>query len=273
MHTRFQEIMTGQARLAGEERPRPALLDAAADVPGLLLPWAAVEAALAGHVRIGGWADDPGAAGTLRIPPVTARRIRYRVARFGPEPWSPTEGDIVFATGEVLMTPTTLPGGAGSAEGRIRWDLAAGHDGPPLYTFARWAWEREGLPGAQVVPVPAAACHGTPRYGDRELILTGAPGAIARSYGHGNPQRWAWLHADLGGDVCEVVAATPARPRASKLAPLPFARLRAGGWDWPPGDPLVPAVRCIARIDLPTWQGKRRWELDGTAHAEAGVRE
>ncbi len=79
MHTRFQEIMTGQARLAGEERPRPALLDAAADVPGLLLPWADVEAALAGHVRIGGWADDPGAAGTLRIAPVTARRIRYRL--------------------------------------------------------------------------------------------------------------------------------------------------------------------------------------------------
>ena len=71
--------MTGQARLAGEERPRHALLDVAADVPGLLPPWADVEAALAGHVQIDGWADDPGAAGTLRIAPVTARCIRYRL--------------------------------------------------------------------------------------------------------------------------------------------------------------------------------------------------
>jgi len=79
MHARCQEIMTGQARLAGRERPRPALLDVVADVPGLLLPWADVEAALAGHVRIRGWADDAGAAGTLRSAPVTGRRIRCRL--------------------------------------------------------------------------------------------------------------------------------------------------------------------------------------------------
>lgn len=175
------------------------------------------------------------------------------------------------------MTATTLRGSAGSAEGRIRWDLAADDDGPPLCTFPRWAWEREWLPGAQIVPVPAAAFHGTLRYGDRELILTGAPGAIARSYGHGNPRRWAWLHADLGGgDVCEVVAATTAWPRFNKLAPLPLVRLRTDGRDWPPGDPLIHAARFMAGIDLPTWTvlgmaGDRRIRIQVTQPADRTV--
>jgi hypothetical protein len=394
MHTKFRETMTGQARLADEDQPRQAVLDLAADVPGLLRPWGDVEAALAGHVRIDGWADDHDAAGTLRIAPVSARRIRYQLsfttndgrrmhldgwksvsfarplhsmttlpatildekgnvaaetqlrfdlqhalgpmiasfrvrpaarpadqvpaplaflpsrwrgqpgrlevwystftdtatgtgcwlhhelvapagggsayvhgwaavfppdhapvlARFGPQPWSAPDGDTVFTADDVLMTPTTLRGSAGTQEQRVRWDLATAQDGPPLFTFPRWAWEREALPGAQIVPVPTGTFTGTVRYGGRALTLAGAPGATAHIYGHGNPQRWAWLHADLGGgDVCEVVAATSTRPGLNKLPPLPFVRLRVGGEDWPAGDPMVHAARFIAKIGLPTW--------------------
>jgi hypothetical protein len=472
MHTRFQEIMTGQARLADEDKPRPAVLELAADVPRLLLPWDDVEATLVGRVRIEGWADDPGASGTLRIAPMTARRIRYLLdfttvdgrrmhldgwksvslarpigsmttlpatvlddrgdlmaeaqlrfdlrhalgpmiasfrlkpdarraaerapraylpsrwrgqpgrlevwystftdpatgtgcwlhhelvaprgrsahvhgwaavfppdgapvlARFGPQPWSAPDGDTVFAADDVLMTPTTLRGRAGTGPDQVRWDLTADEDGPPLFTFPRWAWERESLPGAQIVPVPAGAFHGTVRYGDdpgTELTLAAAPGATAHVYGHGNAQRWAWLHADLGGgDVCEVVAATSTRPGLNKLPPLPFVKLRIGGEDWPHGDPMLHAARFVARIGLPTWtvlgvaggrririqvtqpadrtlavdytdpdgsavvcrnseradavitlqrrigrdwQEERRWQLDGTAHAETGTRD
>ncbi len=417
MHTRFHEIMTGQARLADENRPRPATLDLAADVPGLLHPWGDVEAALAGCVRIEGWADDPDAAGTLRIAPVTARRIRYQLdfrtndgrrmhldgwksvslarllhsmttlpatildekghvvaetqlhfdlrhalgpmiasfrlrpsarradhaaapiaylpsrwrgqpgrlevwystftdpatgtgcwlhhelvaptaggtahvhgwaavfppdgapvlARFGPEPWSAPDGDTVFASDDVLMTPTTLRGRAGAGQAQVQWDLTAAEDGPPLFTFPRWAWEREVLPGAQIVPVPTGTFAGTLRYGDRELTLTGAPGGTAHIYGHGNPERWAWLHADLGGgDVCEVVAATSTRPGMNRLPPLPFVRLRTGGEDWPAGDPMVHAARFIARIDLPTWTvlgiaGDRRIRIQVTQPADRMV--
>ncbi len=104
------------------------------------------------------------------------------------------------------------------------------------------------------MPVPSAVFAGTVRHNGASIRLAGAPGASARIYGHGNAHRWAWLHADLGGgDVCEVVAATSARPGLRKLPPLPLVRLRVGGRDWPPGDPILHSARFIARIRLPTW--------------------
>lgn len=82
----------------------------------------------------------------------------------------------------------------------------------------------------------------------------GSAGCHREIYGRGNAKRWAWLHADIGGgDVCEVVAAVSARPGLSLLPPLPFLRLRVAGHDWPPGDPLVGALKMRAHIDLPTW--------------------
>ncbi|MGE5292483.1 MAG: hypothetical protein ACM3ML_35895 [Micromonosporaceae bacterium] len=437
MHTTFTETMTGQARLAGEERPRTALLDLAADVPEVLRPWADVEAAVTGRVRVDGFADDQAAAGTLRIAPLTARRIRYQLdftawdgrrmhldgwksvsfarpihsmttlpatitdekggivgetllrfdlrrslgqmlasfrlrgglaweatdrpmgarrrspsaaqkylaprwrgqpgrlevwyttltdpatgtgfwlhhelvaptdgsepyahgwaavfapdsaptlARFGPQQWHAAADGTIFATRDVVMRPLTARGtaggpGTGEEPSLISWDLTAEGGGPPLFTFPRWAWEREALPGAQIVPIPSAAFHGTIRYGtaqheDRVLTLAGAPGATAHIYSHGNPQRWAWLHADLGGgDVCEVVAATSTRPGLNRLPPMPFVRLRVGGRDWPPGDPLVHSARFIARIGLPTWtvlgmSGDRRIRIQVTQPAQRTI--
>jgi len=396
--------MMGQARLAGEERSRQILLDLAVEAGGLLSPWRDVQAQVTGRVRIDGWADDQAAAGTMRIAPVTARRIRYTIdfvtsdgpmrldgwksvsfarplrsmttlpvtitdrngsitgeaqlrfdlwrgigpmlaslrihsdplppgalpgkapasvpparaylssrwrgqpgrlevwyttltdpatgtglwlhhelvapngggraythgwaavfppdgapalARFGPQPWRAPGGGAVFASGGVVMTPTALRGSAGSGHNgrtQISWDLTGNASGTPLFTFPRWAWEREALPGAQIVPVPSALFHGTVRHGGRVIPLAGAPGATARVYGHGNAQLWAWLHADLGGgDVCEVVAATSTRPGLRNLPPLPLVRLRVGGRDWPRGDPILRSARFIARIRLPTW--------------------
>jgi hypothetical protein len=179
------------------------------------------------------------------------------LARFGPLAWRPPAGGTVFASGDVVMTPTTLRGSAGSGHNgrtRISWDLTGNTSGAPLFTFPRWAWEREVLPGAQIVPVPSAVFSGTVRHGGHIIPMTAAHGATARIYGHGHASRWAWLHADLGsGDVCEVVAASPARPGLAKLPVLPLVRLRVGGRDWPPGDPILHATRFVARIGLPTW--------------------
>jgi hypothetical protein len=456
-HTTFHEVMAGTVRLDGHERPMR--LELGADLPGVLRPWGDASGALSGRVEVPGWADDRGASGTLRVAPIAARRIRYRldftagdgramhldgwksisyrrplhsmthlpatitddsgavvgearlrfdarhdlgsflagfrlrgdtgddpaadllrsrwrgqagrlevwyttltdpatgtgvwihhelvapsdggdarahgwaalfppgdkpvIGRFGPHPWTPS---AAFSVPDAEVDDRGLRGRAET----LTWDLAVSGGGAPLYTFPRWAWQRELLPAAQIVSSPSAAFTGTVRNGDHVLTLRDAPGATARIYGHGNARRWAWLHADLGdGDVCEVVAAVSTRPGLDRLPPLPFVRLRAGGADWPSGDGLLAATRMRAKIDLPSWSvsgragdrmirvevtqppgetvavdyadpdgapaichnseradavitllrrsGKRweldrRWRLDGTAHAEVGLR-
>jgi hypothetical protein len=461
--TSFREAMAGSIRLAGESSLRPFRLELAVVAPGWLPPWGTTDAVVTGRVSAPGWADDPGASGTMEISPLERRRIRYRLGfvaadgrrlyldgwksvtarhpvrsmtvlpatvtdsdgavvgearlrfdvsrdllrflrsfrhsnsepgepgmgsdhlasrwrgqtgrlevwyttltdpatgtgvwlhhelvapaggadpfahgwaavfppgappllrRFGPHPWAPTPDGAPFTAGEVRAGAARLHGTAGD----IAWDLKVGGGGPPLYTFPRWAWERELLPAAQIVPAPGAAFTGTVRTGEYTLDLDGAPGATGRIYGHGNARRWAWLHADLGdGDVLELVAAVSTRPGLRSLPALPFLALRVDGRTWP-SRPLLATVRMRARIGLPTWtvrgrigrrritvevtqpreatvavdyadpdgapavchnterasatitterwqrgwQPERRWHLDGTAHAEVGLRD
>src|SRR5207245_181108 len=81
-----------------------------------------------------------------------------------------------------------------------------------------------------------------------------ARGNLARIYGHGNAERWGWLHADLGGgDVLEVVAAAPRRRGALSLPPLPVARLRIDGQEWP-RNPLAAAALGRVKLGLPEWR-------------------
>lgn len=199
------------------------------------------------------------------------------LARFGPEPWArrPSRDGAAFRTATTAMSPRRLRGQAGE----MGWDLrvdGAVVSSAPLYTFPRWAWEREVLPGAQIVPQPTARFSGTVRHDGTDLVLAGAPGATAHIYGHGNARRWAWLHADLGnGDVLEVVAAAPMRRGLRWLPAVPFVQLRAGGSDWP-ARPLLAAARLRARIGLPTWTvqgrlGDRRLEISVTQPADATV--
>jgi len=136
----------------------------------------------------------------------------------------------------------------GTAED-VAWKLAWGPGTSPLWTFPRWAWQRNVLPAAQVLPVPSARLTGT---------VAGAafdgPGGVAHIYGHGNAHRWVWLHADLGdGDVLELVAATARRPGMRLLPPLPLLQLRVGGEDWP-RDPLAAAPLLRARIGSATFR-------------------
>jgi hypothetical protein len=177
--------------------------------------------------------------------------------RFGPEPPRDPGDGAWFASSTASLDASRLRGSAGE----MSWDLTYADDGEPLFTFPRWAWERESLPAAQVLPAPTARFAGTVRVGDRELSLAAAPGSVARIYGHGNARRWAWLHADLGdGDVLEVVAAVSKRPGMNRLPPLPLMRLRLDGVDHP-RDPLVGALAGSARVALPRWTAEARWGL------------
>lgn len=149
--------------------------------------------------------------------------------------------------GTVSAGPDRLQGGAEP----LRWGLEVRDGGQPLFTLPRWSWRSEALPTAQVVPPPTATFSSEVRVGDRVFRLREAKGAVARMYGHGNANRWGWLHADLGGgDVLEVVAAVSTRPGLRRLPPLPLLQLRIGGRDWPRNQLLAAP---LLKTRLPEW--------------------
>ncbi|MDE3085237.1 MAG: hypothetical protein KGJ77_00595 [Acidobacteriota bacterium] len=186
--------------------------------------------------------------------------------RFGPAPVDadgPGDGPVPATEGASLVPPRLR-----GALGRLAWELEwtpAEPAGATLWTFPSWAWDREVLPGAQIVPVPSAAFFGAVTVdGERLALSPAARGAVAHIYGHGNAERWGWLHAELGdGDVLEVVAATSRRTVLDRLPPAPFLQLRLGGRDWPRRRlAAVPLLR--AELGLPRWRVAGtvgRWRL------------
>lgn len=157
--------------------------------------------------------------------------------RFGPVPAQARPEGAWFAGGDAVMTADSAAGRAGELDWDLRWEPGE----QPLWTFPKWAWRRQALPAAQVVPTPVATVSGN--VGGRPFA---GRGGSAHIYGHGNAQRWVWLHADLGGgDVLELVAATARRSGMRLLPPLPLLQLRVAGEDWP-SDPLAaaPLFRC-----------------------------
>lgn len=182
-----------------------------------------------------------------------------RTERFGPEPVQPARGDTWFAAAGASVGPEHLHGIAGS----LSWDLSWKDTAPPLWTFPRVAWERELLPGAQVVLAPTADFTGTLAVDGTTVSVDRWRGNIAHIYGHGNAKRWGWIHADLGdGDVLEAVTAVSHKPGLNRLAPLAFVRFRIDGKDWPAG-PLSrgPALRMRTTLGLEHWQLEGR--IDG----------
>ncbi|MCV7409678.1 hypothetical protein AWC05_24570 [Mycobacterium florentinum] len=176
-----------------------------------------------------------------------------RTERFGPEPAAPATGPAWFDAGGLGVGPDGLTGRAGS----LRWELSWTDTGRPLWTFPRVAWERELLPGAQVVLAPAADFAGSLTIDDTTTRVDGWHGAVAHIYGHGNAKRWGWIHADLGdGDVLEVVTAVSHKPGLRRLAPMAFIRFRIDGKDWPASP--FPSLRMRTTLGLQHWELKGR---------------
>jgi hypothetical protein len=172
--------------------------------------------------------------------------------RFGPTPVLPATGPAWFDAAGVRVGPGELTGRAGS----LAWELSFKDAGAPLWTFPRVAWERELLPGAQVVLAPTADFTGTLTDAGHTARVDGWRGAVAHIYGHGNAKRWGWIHADLpDGDVLEVVTAVSHKPGLRRLVPLAFVRFRINGKDWPAGP--LPSLR------MRTTLGVKHWQLEG----------
>ncbi len=172
-----------------------------------------------------------------------------RAGRFGPVPARPASGAAWFDAAGARVAPGHLSGRAGS----LAWDLSWTDTGTPLWTFPRAAWERELLPGAQVVLAPTADFTGALTVDDTAAPIEGWRGGVAHIYGHGNAKRWGWIHADLGGgDVLEVVTAVSHKPGLRRLAPMAFVRFRIDGTDWPTSP--LPSLRMRTTLGLQHWQ-------------------
>jgi len=176
-----------------------------------------------------------------------------RTERFGPEPVQPATGTTWFDAAGAVAGPERLTGSARS----LTWDLSWKDTGAPLWTFPRVAWEREVLPGAQVVLAPTADFTGALTVDGTKIPVDRWRGNVAHIYGHGNAMQWGWIHADLGdGDVLEAVTAVSHKPGLNRLAPLAFIRFRIDGKDWPAT--ILPSLRMRTTLGLQHWQMEGR---------------
>jgi hypothetical protein len=198
------------------------------------------------HERVAPTDGEPYAHGWVALfPPDTAPVVE----RYGPEPFDePAEGQW-FTSPSAWVGPGRFRGALAGAT----WDLAWTAEQRPMWTLPRRVWERELLPSAHVVLAPKAWISGTVSAAGRRLELDGT-GAVAHIYGHGNGQRWGWLHADLDDDTTlEIISAVARRPGMRNLPPLAFVQLRRNGTDWP-RDPLLTSPLFRSRLSSPTWR-------------------
>ena len=174
-----------------------------------------------------------------------------RWERSGRSPGGLGDGASRFECDGLQLGPDGSHGGRGGLDWDLTWDSS---DQRTLYTFPRWAWQRELLPGAQVVPAPTLSdVGGTVELDGETYDFDGATGGVARIYGHGNAERWGWLHADLGGgDVLELVSGVATRPGLRRLPPITHLRLRVDSTDWPTLQ--APSLRLRTRLGRPRWQ-------------------
>jgi hypothetical protein len=199
------------------------------------------------HERIAPTEGEPYAHGWVALFPPNESPI---VERYGREPYGDPDADQWFTSASASVGPGRF---RGTAAAESMWDIEWATAEQPMWTLPKRMWARELLPSAHVVLAPKAQLSGTVAVAGRALSLDGT-GAVAHIYGHGNAQRWGWVHADLDAETSlEIISAVARRPGMRGLPPLAFVQLRRNGEDWP-GDPLLTAALFRTRLSSPTWR-------------------
>jgi hypothetical protein len=200
------------------------------------------------HERVAPRSGDPYSHGWIGYYPAGGAP---KVARFGPDPAVVVAGESSWLSGEKASTG---PGRMSGAADDLDWELSYVSDEPPIWTLPRSMWEREALPSAHVVVAPRATFTGSVSFAGAAQQFEGL-GNVAHIYGHGNAQRWGWLHADLDDHtILEIVVAVSRRPGLRRIPPLPFVQLRRKGHDDWPANPLLAAPLFRSRLGSPTWR-------------------
>jgi hypothetical protein len=198
------------------------------------------------HERIAPTDGEPYAHGWVALYPPEQPPV---VERYGPEPCGEPDDGKWFSSAAASVGPGHFSGSTAAAS----WDLSWSGEERPMWTLPRRVWERELLPSAHVVLAPKAELRGPLKVAGQRLDLDGI-GAVSHIYGHGNAQRWGWLHADLDKDTSlEIISAVARRPGMRALPPLAFVQLRQGGEDWP-RDPLLAAPLFRTRLSTSSWR-------------------
>lgn len=193
-------------------------------------------------------AGDAYVHGWLAVFPIAAAPA---VVRFGPHPVGVAGADWLRGSG-FSIGPARLTGEVADAAWDLRWESSE----PPLWTMGETSWRREILPSSQVVLAPKARFTGQLQIGGLDLSVD-AIGNLAHIYGHGNAQRWGWLHADLDeSTTLEIIAAVGRRPALRRVPPLAFVQLRRDGRDWP-RNPIAAASLFRTRL------GEMGWSVRG----------
>jgi hypothetical protein len=169
------------------------------------------------------------------------------VVRFGPQPVETAAGAWMTGTGFTLG-PDTMTGDVNGTS----WDLTWKSTERPLWTMGPGTWRREVLPSSHVVLAPKAQLVGVVRIDGVDYDID-AVGNLSHIYGHGNAERWGWLHADLDDETTlEVIVAVGRRPALGRLPPLSFVQLRRGDKDWP-SNPLATSALFRAKLGISQW--------------------
>jgi hypothetical protein len=150
--------------------------------------------------------------------------------------------------------------------GKVAFNLSVSGEFDPLFTFAKWSWEKEVLPASQIVPIPIAQVKGNITISTDNLhqeVNFDGVGGLARIFGHGSAKRWNWLHANLDQDtVLEAVVAQPKTPGLSVMPPLGFVQIKTKDFTWPK-DPVAASIFFKGHLGSEFWTlrgrvGRRR---------------
>jgi choline dehydrogenase-like flavoprotein len=268
--TSFHEVMNGLLLLredGGKATEAPMNLALTVEAPGVLTPWADVVAVAHGRLAVRGWVETP-VRGSVRIAPLSARRIHYRLALTLPDGRDGTiEGWKSVTISRPLWSMTRLPvtiadvGGAVLAHGWLRFDLR--RELLPFLASMRFT-STPGPPDRALTGVVAALLAAEPAEADRVAARVHAATA-----GLSRPAR---IGVRAGARTLDAASRVLSGRRLTKLDSDRQASVLAAVAARPAGAALVDALKALVLLAA-SGEGTGSERPGGTRTRDGGARD